>query len=136
QKSIVRNLSVVKERASVGEVTVHSGRIWHPPGVDDIPVEIDEINCPVAIHRRKQSQAGRCPCGIQPAQSDASATDGILVDGSFRLLCGAVESQNSRAGPAHSSGKLASRHSCSPHQKLILIANWNARGPPEPNNCV
>src|SRR3984893_18318837 len=51
QKSLVGNSSVVKESAPLGQVPVEAGRVWHVPGMDQLAVEIDQVNRPVAGHR-------------------------------------------------------------------------------------
>ena len=51
KKRIVGNLTVVKERAPLGQIAIETWRIWHLPGVDYLAVEIYKINFSFSIHR-------------------------------------------------------------------------------------
>ncbi len=63
-KRFFGNLSVIKESALLREVAVQARGIRHFPGVGDVAMKVDQVDCSVAFQRHKQRQACRSPSSI------------------------------------------------------------------------
>ena len=87
------------------------------------------MNRALAIHRSKQRKVRRGLRSIAAAQADPSSANEILISSASRGSRCERECGRQRA---HTDTKVASPLL----QKLNRAANWNARGPPEPNSCV
>jgi hypothetical protein len=67
------DFSVVKQRASFGQIAVVAGRVGHLPAVGYVAVNVDQINFAAAVLRRKQGKAGKRSIVIARSQPDTGA---------------------------------------------------------------
>ena len=82
EKILLGTASVKKEGSALGDVAGQPGRVRERPSVDDRTLEIDEIDVLAADKmRRKQRKSRKRVFRVVGAQTNASAFNGILLDG-------------------------------------------------------
>ena len=74
--ALVRNLAVVEERATLGEISGLTGWVGHIPRVDDVAEHIDQVHSFVGGRQRtKQREAREGALRVVAAQADAAPLD-------------------------------------------------------------